>query len=226
MRQHLSRCQARLNARHWELAGEEAREALQALTRAKNILLLQASSLLVVLNPLPMETSTVQRESGFSLVDRFTQSVFGSVDPWFDGTDWELVVKDQEGVPIAQLTDNAKDDLFAQTSYRFAVWQTLTDHGWELSITTAGGTRQLTTDVFDDREPSTDGRFVVWLKTQENGAHVWLYDVVSGFMEEVSDKKAVVKEPLVESGVVTWQQWLDEAWISQRFLSSELMAQE
>lgn len=228
MRQHLSRCQARLNARHFELAGEEAREALQALTRAKNVLLLHTPVVSVVQNPLPIEAPVVERESGLFVADRFTQSTFGSVDSWFDGTDWELVVKDQQGVPIAQLTDNAKDDLFAQTSYRFAVWQTLTDQGWELSITTSAGTRQLTVDAFDDTQPYTDGRFVVWLKTQENGAHVWLYDVITGFFEEVSDEEAVVKEPSVTDGVITWQQWSDsdEAWIQQRFLSSELMAQE
>lgn len=226
VRQLVSRSQARLNARHFELAGEEAREALQALTRAKNILLLHAPTVPLVLNPLPITEQVIEFDSGLMAADRFTQSSFSQVESWFDGSDWELIVKDKDGEAVAQLTDNDKDDLLAETSYRLSVWQTLTDQGWELMITTAAGTRQLTLDAFDDTEPQTDGRFVVWLKTKENGAHVWMYDVITGFLEEVSDEDMVVKEPMVANGVITWQEWSDEAWIQQRFLSSELMEQE
>lgn len=226
MRQLLSRSQARLNARHFQLAGEEAREALQALTRAQNVLLLHTPVVSVAQNLLPVEPPTVEHESGFAIVDSFTQGAFRSVEQWFDGEDWELVVHDTQGEPVAQLTDNTHDDLMAQASYRLVAWQTLTDQGWELLIATSTGTRQLTMDTFDDTQPYTDGRFVVWLKTKESGARVWLYDIITGFLEEVSDEEAVVKEPMVISGVVTWQQWSDEMWIEQRFLSSELMAQE
>ncbi len=223
VRGRLSRSQAGLNAKQWVRAGENAREAMQALTRAWNVLLLHRQPSPPEPEPSTLEPEDTNVPSLLPVVDLINPDTVSVVEEWFDGNDWELITRDTQGAAVAQLTNNLVDDVSPDPSYRLIVWQSLTPFGWEIMIARADGTTELTSDSYDDTQPNTDGRFVVWLKTQDTGSRVWLYDRMSGFMGAVSGEGQTAREPLVNDGVVQWEEWVDGAWEERRFLSSELM---
>ena len=214
-----ARAQAALVEQAWGQAGLEAREALQALTRAQNVLVIHAQPVpTVVETPVFLEAKSI-----LPIVPAMNLSTFREVEEWFDGEDVELVVRNEAGIAIAQLTDNTTDDLAPDISYRMIVWQTLTFKGWEVMMERETGTVALTDDEADDTQPETDGRFVVWLKTIDGVAEVWLYDRTSGFLEAVSSLEHTARGVPVHDGVVEWEQWNDDSWEPARFLTSELM---
>jgi len=98
----------------------------------------------------------------------------------------------------------------------FAVWQRLTDKGWQIILYNAedNKTYQVTDEYGDQINPQTDGRMIVWQGNQENGVwNVYMYDTQRpelGIKKLNSSAPAI--KPNVSKGVVVWQQWENRNW--------------
>lgn len=98
----------------------------------------------------------------------------------------------------------------------YAVWQRLTDKGWQIIFYNAEESKayQVTDEADDQTNPQTDGKIIVWQGNQEDGIwNVYMYDTSkpeSGIVKLNTSGPAM--RPRVSKGIVVWQQWLNKNW--------------
>ena len=139
-----------------------------------------------------------------------TRSVQSS--SFFDGHDWEIQAWDFRS---RYSTQNSVDDRNITSRGPVAVWQRLTEQGWELMFWSALEQTefQITTNIVDDVDPKTDGRYLVW-RSQADG--VWRVMFMDLEKPELAAEQlsfvGSVDAVGIRDGVVAWQEWIDDSW--------------
>lgn len=139
-----------------------------------------------------------------------TRSVQSS--SYFDGNDWEIQAWDFRS---RYSTQNTVDDRNITSAGPVAVWQRLTENGWELMFWSVLEQTefQLTTNTVDDVDPKTDGRYLVWRSQVEGVWRVMKMDLQ--YPEQDPEQLSFVgsvDEVVISDGVVAWQEWIDDSW--------------
>lgn len=145
-------------------------------------------------------------------------SLFGDVraiqaSSYFDGNDWEVTAWDYRH---NFRTDNSVDDRNTSFGGTVAVWQRLTEQGWEIMAYSlvAEEERQLTQNGVDDIMPVTDGNTVAWQTQDAQG--VWRIMRMDVFHEEAQPEQislfGTATDPQMQDGVVVWQEWIEGDW--------------
>lgn len=131
---------------------------------------------------------------------------------YFDGNDWEIQAWDFRS---RYSTQNAIDDRNITSAGPVAVWQRLTENGWELMFWSVFEQVefQLTTNIVDDVDPKTDGRYLVWRSQIEGVWRVMMMDLQKSDLEPLQiSVVGSVDEIVIQDGMVAWQEWIDDSW--------------
>ncbi len=165
------------------------------------ILLLASASGAVQVGPVQQNTLKIVSES---------RSVLSS--EYFDGVDWEVQIWDFQS---SYYSKNDIDDRNVDHGGALAVWQRLTDQGWEIEYWTLVDEKPqfLTNNFFDDTKPRTDGQYIAW-QQKRNGT--WQVMYVDMFSEERVIEQLSNDGPAtdvdVKEGLITFQQWINDNW--------------
>lgn len=131
---------------------------------------------------------------------------------YFDGNDWEIQTWNYRS---RYSTQNSSDDRNITSAAFIAVWQRLTEQGWELLFWSVleQNEIQLTTNEVDDVDPKTDGRFLTWRSQIDGVWRVMFWDLGEPQQPPVQlSFLGTVDGVTIQDGMVAWQEWIDDSW--------------
>ncbi|MCE9585973.1 hypothetical protein K8R04_01475 [Candidatus Uhrbacteria bacterium] len=164
-----------------------------------------------------LTTTTLVGIVGFTLLQPHVpgsvlQKNHVSVEVLGAGDDRQVVVETQY---LRHETRNLKADIAPDSAGWLAVWQGLTDKGWQIFLFDGKTSKEIAlTDALGDHiDVHTDGRYVVWQGKDEGAWNVYRYDTERPEEGAVKISTATpATHPRISKGVTVWQQWVGGNW--------------